>query len=219
MRSSLKLLDLVLIAALQAILLVHGAVTLPDHVRKLQVLCLQLPLEILAPVDRFLRRGSLQLDRLELLQEIQVLVPELRIQLCQCLVLAPPRVHLLLQRADLVVFASYLLAKVVLYVCQLAFQGLDPLVVLLEHQLVPLVLGTGVQVLLLEFCKPALRLPLCLLCYQGLLLPPLLLCQPPLLFLKLFLRLGLGLLLLQECLLSLGLQNTLLLLVFLVLVV
>ena len=60
-----------------------------------------------------------------------MLVPQLRIQLCQGLVFRTPRIDLLLQRADLVVLAGDLLAVAVLELQQLSLQGLDALVVLL----------------------------------------------------------------------------------------
>ncbi len=113
-----------------------------------------------------------------------MLVTELRVQLRESLILGPPRVDLLLEGADLVVLACYLLPKISLKVVKLALEGLDTLVVLLEHQLVSLVLRTRIEVFLLKLRQPALGLPLRLLRPESVLFALLLLLQSPLLLLK-----------------------------------
>ncbi|KAK0753541.1 hypothetical protein B0T18DRAFT_17360 [Schizothecium vesticola] len=214
-----QLLDLVLLRARETVLVVEGSVALPDHVGQFQVLGLDLALQLLATINGFLGRGRLELDRLELLEEIKVLVSELRVELGESLVLCPPRVDLLLEGADLVILTADLLPIVVLKRVQLALERLDTLIVLLEHQLVALVLRASVEVFLLQFGQPPLRLPLRLLSHQRVLLPLLLLHQAALLLLKVSLRLELRLMLRQNRLSLLGFQHPLLLLVLAVLAV
>ncbi|KAH6607334.1 hypothetical protein Trco_003647 [Trichoderma cornu-damae] len=204
---SLEPLELVLVAAAGSVLVVQRSVALPDHVGQLEVLRLDLSLELLALLDGLLRACRLELHRLEFLQEIQVLVAKLRVQLREGL------------RFDLVVLAAHLLPVAVLDLHQLALEGLDALVVLLQHQLVALVLGSRVEVFSLELGQAALGLPLCLLREERLLLSLLLLHQTPLLLLELALGLLLRLLLRQESSPLPLFEDPLLLLVFAILAI
>ncbi|KAL1836182.1 hypothetical protein VTK73DRAFT_5147 [Phialemonium thermophilum] len=87
---ALELFDLVLVCALDAVLLVQGAVALTDHVGQLEVLGLDLALELVATVDGLLGGGGFELDGLEFLQQVQVLVAQLRVELGEGLVLGAP---------------------------------------------------------------------------------------------------------------------------------
>ncbi|CAG9945583.1 unnamed protein product [Clonostachys rosea f. rosea IK726] len=214
---ALELLNLILAAAARSVLVVECAVPLADHVGQLEVLGLDLALQLLAPVDGLLRTGGLELDRLELLQQIEVLLAQLRVEFRQGLVLCAPRVDLLLQGLDLIVAALHLRSHTVLEMRKLPLQCLDALIVLLQHQLITLVLGAGVEVLALELSQATLCLPLRLLREERLLLTLLLFGEASLLLLEIPLRLQLSLLLGQEGLPLSLLEDALLLFVLAVL--
>ncbi|CRK40697.1 hypothetical protein BN1708_008289 [Verticillium longisporum] len=202
---ALELLNLVLAAARRAVLVVKGTISFPDH--------------LLASLYRLGSRGCLELHRLELVEEVEVLGAKLGVQLGECLVLCPPGVDLLLQGCNLVIATRHLLAVVALDLGQLVLQSLHPLIVLLQHQLVLLVLRPCPEVLLLELGQPSLGLVLHLLLHQRLLLALLLLHELSLLFLKVPLGLQRSLLLSHLlCVLPL-LEHSLLLLVLPVLAV
>ena len=77
-----------------AVLFVQGPIAFADHVGQLQVLCLHLSLQLLALVDGFLGRRGLELNLLEFLEQVEMLLSQLRVQLRQRLVLCPPRLDL-----------------------------------------------------------------------------------------------------------------------------
>lgn len=173
-------------------------VSLTDHIGQLQVLRLEFTLELLSPVNGLLCRGRLQLEALCGLQEIQMLLSKLGIKLRQSLILGSPCVHLFLQRANLVVSRGILQVQVGSELAHLPFQILHTTIILLQHQLVPLILGSRIQVFALKIGQTTLGVRLILLLHELFLGQTLLLCLPALLFLKVQLRL-----LLHEKLLSL----------------
>jgi len=86
-----------------------------------------------------------------------MLVTQLAVQLSKSLVLGSPGVDLLLQSANLVIFAVGLLLEVCVDLRKLLLERLHSAVVLLEHKLVILVLCSRRQVLLLELGHASLR--------------------------------------------------------------
>lgn len=213
----LDLLQLLLVRPSKTVPVVQGTVTLTDHISQLQVLRLELTFQLLPAVDRLLRRGGLDLETLGCLQEIQVLVTELRVQLSQSFILGSPCVDLLLQGPDLLVARGVLHVRVRYELVHLLFQILHATVVLLQHELVPLKLCAGVEVLAFKLGQATLCMRLVLLLHELLLGQTRLLRLQTLLFLKIALCLLLHEELLSLLILPLLLKTRLLCLVLLLL--
>ena len=99
---------LVLVGRSLSIQLETGPVALANHIGQLQVLCVKVFLHPLHFIDGLLRRVSLELELLELGQHVQVLRPQLAVELREGFVLVPPRVDLVLQLFDQFILGSQL---------------------------------------------------------------------------------------------------------------
>lgn len=176
---ALEALDLLLLRPLEPVEVVAGAIALANHVGEFEVLGLDIALHPLHLVDRLLRRVGLELHLLVLAEHLEVLVPELGVQLGERLVLVPPEVHLVLQLLEHVVLGRELLLDSNADVGELAFERFDALqvkdslstksrakpadtkrpthcIVSFEHHLVPLPLAAQSEDLALELGDPAL---------------------------------------------------------------
>lgn len=91
------------------------AVSLSDHIRQFQVLCLDIPLHSLHSVDSLLSRVGLKLHLLELAQHVEMLCPKLRVKFGEGFVLVSPESDLVLKLFDQFVLGRYLARNVVPY--------------------------------------------------------------------------------------------------------
>lgn len=153
---ALDAVNLLLVARLDAVQVVASTVTLADHVGKLEVLGLDVALHALHLVNRLLRRAGLELEALGLVEQVEVLRTEMRVELGEGLVLVLPDLNLLLQLRDKLVLAIHLSADVGANDGELVLQGLDTAVVLLKQHLVALKLAAHGQNLLLHLLSLAL---------------------------------------------------------------
>jgi hypothetical protein len=102
-------------------------VPFPDHIRQFQVLRLHIPLHPLHPIDRLLRRVSLELHLLVLAEHLEVFVSELRVELGEGFVLVAPEGDLLLEGLEHAVFRGELLLNREGNVLEFAFECFDAL--------------------------------------------------------------------------------------------
>mgnify|MGYP001570878685 CR=1 FL=1 len=103
------------------------AIPLANHVGQFEVLRLDVPLHPLHPIDRLLSRVGLELHTLVLAEHLEVLVPELRIELGERFVLVAPERDLVLQRAHHLVLRVELRLDVAADVDEFAFESFNAL--------------------------------------------------------------------------------------------
>lgn len=112
---------------LQSVKIISGPVSLPDHVRQFQILGLDISLHSLHLVDRFLRRIRFQLEAFTLVKEVEMLAPQLGVQLGESIVFVLPHFNLLLQLHNELVFRRHLQVDICADHVQFAFQRFDTL--------------------------------------------------------------------------------------------